>query len=211
MNIGLPILVGFLAATVGTAPPGLLNMTAAKISMRDGRNRALWFAFGASVIVFFQTIIAVFFARFLEARADLSAMFQEIGLAIFGLLTVYFFWAGSKTKVKKKKEEIKMRSKSSRFFMGMLLSALNLLPVPYYVFVSITLASYDYFYFETYFIYFFTIASTIAAFLVFFGYIVFFKRTQQKTNFLSENINYIIGSVTGIIAIITLFKIINRM
>ncbi|WP_321539955.1 hypothetical protein [Flavobacterium piscinae] len=40
--------------TIGTTPPGLLNMTAAKVSMRDGRNRALWFAFGASIIVFFK-------------------------------------------------------------------------------------------------------------------------------------------------------------
>ncbi|HRE77557.1 MAG TPA: LysE family transporter [Flavobacterium sp.] len=210
MNLTLPIILGLSAAAIGTTPPGLLNMTAAKVSMRDGRNRALWFAFGASIIVFFQTLLAVLFARFIDRRADISAVLQEIGLVIFTVLTVYFLWIAKKPKTKKKKEEIKMRSKSSRFFLGMLLSLLNLFPIPYYVFVSITLGSYGYFNFDTFFIYSFSAASAIAAFLVFFGYISFFKGKEKKDSFLSRNINYVIGSITGIVALITLFKIFSQ-
>lgn len=210
MNLGLPILLGFSAAAIGTTPPGLLNMTAAKVSMRDGRNRALWFAFGAAVIVFFQTLLAVFFARFIDRRGDVRLVLQEIGLVIFTALTIYFIWLARKSKPKKKKEEIKLRSKSSRFFLGMLLSSLNLFPIPYYVFVSITLGTYGYFHFDTFFIYTFSTASAIAAFLVFLGYISFFKTKEKKESFLSRNINYVIGSLTGIVALITLFKIITR-
>lgn len=210
MNITLPILLGLSAATIGTTPPGLLNMTAAKVSMRDGRNRALWFAFGASIIVFLQTLLAVLFARFLDRRADISVILQEIGLVIFTVLTIYFFWIAKKPKTKKNKEEIKMRSKSSRFFLGILLSSLNLFPIPYYVFVSITLASYGYFMFDTFFIYSFSVATAIAAFLVFFSYISFFKSNEKKDVFLTRNINYIIGSLTGVVAFITLFKIFSR-
>ena len=152
----------------------------------------------------------VFFARFIDRRADVSAVLQEIGLVIFTVLTLYFLWIAKKPKAKKKKEEIKMRSKSSRFFLGMLLSLLNLFPVPYYVFVSITLGSYGYFFFDTFFIYAFSVASAIAAFLVFFGYISFFKGEEKKDTFLSRNINYVIGSITGIVALITLFKIFSR-
>ena len=74
------------------------------------------------------------------------------------------------------KDEIKMRSKSSRFFMGVLLSSLNLFPIPYYVFISITLATYHYFYFDNYFIYAFSTGTAVAAFLIFLGYISFFKK-----------------------------------
>lgn len=210
MNLGLPILLGFSAAAIGTTPPGLLNMTAAKVSMRDGRNRALWFAFGAAIIVFFQTLLAVFFARFIDRRGDIRLVLQEIGLVIFTALTIYFIWLARKPKPKKKKEEIKLRSKSSRFFLGMLLSSLNLFPIPYYVFVSITLGTYGYFQFDTFFIYTFSTASAIAAFLVFLGYISFFKTKEKKESFLSRNINYVIGSLTGVVALITLFKIITR-
>ncbi|RXR35444.1 lysine transporter LysE [Flavobacterium piscinae] len=210
MNISLPLLLGLSAAAIGTTPPGLLNMTAAKVSMRDGRNRALWFAFGASIIVFFQTLLAVLFARFIDRRADISVILQEIGLVIFTVLTIYFFWIAKKPKPKKKKEEVKMRTKSSRFFLGMLLSSLNVFPVPYYVFISITLGSYGYFQFDTFFIYTFSFATAIAAFLVFFGYISFFKSKERKDTFLSKNINYVIGSITGVVALITLFKILSR-
>lgn len=210
MNLTLPVILGLSAAAIGTTPPGLLNMTAAKVSMRDGRNRALWFAFGASIIVFFQTLLAVLFARFIDRRADISVILQEIGLVIFTVLTIYFLWIAKKLNAKKKKEEIKMRSKSSRFFLGMLLSSLNLFPIPYYVFISITLGSYGYFMFDTFFIYAFSLASAFAAFLVFFGYISFFKSKEKKDTFLSRNINYVIGSLTGIVTLITLLKILSR-
>jgi threonine/homoserine/homoserine lactone efflux protein len=209
MNVTLPILLGLSVATIGTTPPGLLNMTAAKVSIRDGRNRALWFAFGASIVVFFQSLLAVLFARFIDRRADIKVILQEIGLVIFIVLTIYFFWIAQKPKIKKKKEEIKMRTKSSRFFLGILLSSLNLFPVPYYVFVSITLGSYGYFEFDSFFIFTFSFASAIAAFLVFFGYISFFKSKEKKDVFLSKNINYVIGLLTGVAALITFVKILS--
>ena len=58
MNIALPFFSGFITASVGTALPGLINMSAAKISMRDGRERAFLFIFGALIIVFLQTTAA---------------------------------------------------------------------------------------------------------------------------------------------------------
>ena len=207
MNITLPILLGLSSAALGTTLPGLLNMTAAKVGMRDGKNRAVWFALGASVIVFFQTLIAVLFARFIDGRADIGALLQEIGFLIFTGLTFYFFWSGKKNKLKIKKDEIKMRSKSSRFFMGVLLSSLNLFPIPYYVFISITLATYHYFYFDNYFIYAFSTGTAVAAFLIFLGYISFFKKKDRSNSFLSKNINYVIGTITGLVALISLFKL----
>jgi threonine/homoserine/homoserine lactone efflux protein len=208
MNVTLPILLGLSSAAIGTALPGLLNMTAAKVGMRDGRNRAIWFALGASLVVFFQTLIAVLFARFIDRRADINVLLQEIGFVIFLSLTIYFFWSGKKGIAKKKKEEIKMRSKSSRFFMGVLLSSLNFFPIPYYVFISVTLATYQYFYFDNYFIYAFSTGTAIASFLIFLAYISFFKKREHNNSFLAKNINYIIGSITGIVTFITLFKIV---
>ncbi len=207
MNPTLPLLLGIATATLGTLPPGLLNLTAAKVSMRDGRSRALWFAFGAALVVYFQTLAAVLFARFIDARADITAILQEIGFVLFLGLTVYFFWIARRTKTTKKKDELKMRSKTSRFFMGMLLSSLNVFPIPFYVFVSVTLASYTYFRFDPFFIHTFSFGTTLAAFFVFFGYISFFKTKQNTSSFLSVNINYIIGILTGSVALLTLIRI----
>jgi hypothetical protein len=91
--------------------------------------------------------------------------------------------------------------------MGVLLSSLNLFPIPYYVFISITLATYHCFYFDNYFIYAFSTGTAVAAFLIFLGYISFFKKKDRSNSFLSKNINYVIGTITGLVALISLFKL----
>lgn len=207
MELLLPLLLGFVIASIGIIPPGLINMTAAKVSSKDGRNEAISFAIGATVIVFFQTYIAILFAKFIYSRQDIINMLQEIGLVLFIGLTFYFFWTAKKPK--KIKQEIKIHSKTSRFFLGILLSALNLFPVPYYVFVSVSLSAYGYFYFDKFFIYAFVSGVVLGSFLVFYLYILFFKKQENQTSFLIDKGNYIIGSITGLVSIITFLKLIK--
>lgn len=211
MNIGTSFLFGFIAAFIGTSLPGLINMTAVKINNQNGMIRAIWFSTGATIVVFFQTLIAVLFAKFLNQRSDISHLLQEIGFVLFLLLTFVFFWLEFKKdkKPKKIKEPIKLRSKSSRFFLGALVSILNLFPIPFYVFVSVSLASYKYFSFDLANIYAFAFGTSVAAFLVFYGYIIAFYRFEKKLNFISKNINVIIGSITALVAIISLVNIIK--
>lgn len=207
MGYGLPLFLGFLTASFGITPPGLINMTAAKVAMNEGRTRAFVFAAGATLIVLIQTFIAVLFARFIDKNPDIVILLREIGLAVFLILTLYFFWAAQRPK--KEIKERKLKSKKSRFFLGMLLSALNFFPIPFYVFVSVTLASYKYFSFEKPFIYTFVIGSGIGAFFAFWCYIVFFKKLETRTAWILNNMNYIIGSITGIVSLITLLNIIE--
>ena len=207
MNFVLPLFFGFISAAMGIALPGLINMTAAKVSIRDGRDRAMLFISGAVIIIFFQTLTAILFARFIDSRPDVVILLREVGFAIFLVLTIYFLFLAKKPKVKK--EEIKMRSKTNRFFLGMLLSALNFFPVPYYVFVTITLSSYRLFIFEKISISLFLIGVLIGSFLVFYYYISFFKKIENKTDFFFKNMNKIIGSITGIITLVALFNIIK--
>ncbi|MFY8187164.1 MAG: lysine transporter LysE [Flavobacterium sp.] len=211
MSLGTSFIFGFIAAFIGTSLPGLINMTAVKINQQNGMIRAIWFSGGATFIIFFQTLVAVLFAKFLNQRSDISHLLQEIGFVLFLMLTFVFFWLEFKKnkKIIKIKEPIKLRSKSSRFFLGALVSVLNLFPIPYYVFVSVSLASYDYFSFGVSDIYAFAFGTAVAAFLVFYGYIVAFYKFEKKLNFVSKNINIIIGSITALVAIISLVNILK--
>jgi threonine/homoserine/homoserine lactone efflux protein len=202
-----PFFFGLIIAAIGITPPGLINMTAAKVSLKDGRSEAISFAVGATVIVFFQTFLALLFANFINSHPDVISVLQETGLFIFIALTVYFFWKAKKPKLPK--SETKVRSKTNRFFLGMLLSALNLFPIPYYVFVSITLCAYGYFSFLQPVIFAFVGGAVAGSFLVFYLYIVYFKKSEAKSSFLMNNGNYIIGSITGLVSLFTLFKLIN--
>lgn len=204
----LPLVLGFFIAFLAVIPPGLINMTAAKISLQEGKNEAISFAFGASVIIFFQTFIAVLFARFISNHQEIVSTLQEIGIFIFSLLSVYFFWIAKNPK--KIKTDSRVKGKSNRFFLGMLLSSLNLLPIPFYVFASMTLAASGYFSFDKIPVAEFVIGVMIGSFTVFYIYIIAFKKIENKTEFLMRNINTIIGSVTTFMAVLTLFKLLYK-
>ena len=91
----------------------------------------------------------------------------------------------------------------------MLFSAFNFFPIPYYVLVSLSLASFGFFVFEPLSIFIFVLGAVLGSFLVFYTYISFFTKIENKTDFFMKNMNKIIGSITGIIAVVTLFNIIN--
>lgn len=204
----LPLLLGLVVATLGISPPGLINMTAARISVQYGKTRALMFTLGALLVIFFQTLLALIFARYIDAHQEVIILLREIGFGIFGILTIYFFWIAKKPKVKLK-EELKLKSKTSRFFLGMLISAINFFPIPYYVFVSVSLASFGWFTFEMFSIYAFVIGAVLGSFSVFYGYIAFFKRIENKAEYLIKNMNTIMGSITGLVSVLTLYNIIK--
>jgi threonine/homoserine/homoserine lactone efflux protein len=207
MNIITPFFLGFITAFVGIIPPGLINMTAAKVNLKEGKKNAIWFIFGAVLIIFFQVFLAILFARVIDRRPDLVTLLREVGLGIFATLTVYFLAIAKKPKDKTRK--LKKNSIANRFFLGMLLSALNFFPIPYYVFVSVGLASVQLFFFDIVSISIFVIGAVLGSFSVFYCYITFFSRIESKTDYILKHMNTIIGSITGLISTITLYNIIK--
>ena len=207
MNYITPLFFGFISAFIGIIPPGLINMTAAKVNHKEGKRNALWFVLGAILVICFQVFFAILFAKIINHRPDLVALLREVGFGTFAALTIYFLWIAKKPKGKSKK--LKNKSKTKRFFLGMLLSALNFFPIPYYVFISVSLASYKLFSFDTTSIFIFVNGVVIGSFLVFYFYISFFDRIENKRDFIMKNMNTIIGSITGLISILTLINIIN--
>jgi threonine/homoserine/homoserine lactone efflux protein len=207
MNYITPLFLGFVSAFIGIIPPGLINMTAAKVNHKEGRRNALWFIFGALIIICVQVFFSILFAKIINRRPDLVTLMREIGFGIFATLTVYFLWLAKKPKDKTKKLDNK--SVTKRFFLGMLLSALNFFPIPYYVFVSITLASYKLFSFDTTSVLIFVNGVVLGSFAVFYFYLTYFNKIEKNRDFIMKNMNTIIGSITGVISIITLINIIK--
>lgn len=200
--------LGFISAFVGISPPGLINMTAVKVNLKEGKRTALWFVFGAIIIIFIQTFLALLFARVIDRRPSLILLLREIGCVVFALLTVYFLFIAKKP-ILKKQGSFKKYSNSSRFFLGILLSSLNFFPIPYYVFLGITFASYKMFAFDYLSIFIFVLGVVSGAFLVFYGYVVFFKKIESKADFFIQNMNKIIGSITGLITLVAFWNILK--
>lgn len=206
MDITCVFFLGFVIAIISVLPPGLLNMSAAKISLDEGRSRGFSFSLGASLVVLIQTYIAAIFARYLSKNTEVIEILRIVAFVLFVIITIYFLFIA---KVKEKTKESKRKGKKSSFFNGMFLSVLNVLPVPYQAYMTITLASYGWITFSLKDIFTYTAGVGIGSLITFCSYVMFFKKIKSKKFTSPKNMNYIIGIITGVIAIITFINIIS--
>lgn len=209
MSISFIFLLGFVIALVGVIPPGLLNMTAAKVSIKDGHTRGLVFSVGVCIVVIIQTIIALEFARYLSRNPDVVDILQRVAFVIFVLITIYFLVLAKK-KDSRPNVETSLKSKKSRFFQGILLSSLNILPIPYQAYMSITLASFGWLAFDTTSVCSYVAGAAMGTFVMLYVYVFFFEKIKNKRIKSQKNMNYSIGIITAIISIVTLVNIIKE-
>jgi threonine/homoserine/homoserine lactone efflux protein len=207
LNITVIFFLGLLIALIGVIPPGLLNMTAAKISLKEGYNRGIMFSIGVCLIVFLQTYIAAMFARYLSNHKDVVEILQRVAFVIFVLITIYFLVLAKTSN----KPEFKTdsRSKHSRFFQGMFLSAINVFPIPYQAYMTITIAGFGWFAFDPTSILSYCSGASMGTFVMLYIYIFFFDKIKSKKFTSQKNMNRSIGVITGIVAAVTLINIIK--
>lgn len=209
MDITFVFFLGFFVALLGVVPPGLLNMTAANVSLREGHVRGIMFSVGACVIVFAQTYVAVIFARYITNHSEIIEVLQRVAFVIFILITIYFLFIAKEKP--KQSLRLKRRSKHSRFFQGMFLSVINVLPIPYQAYMTITLASFGWLAFDKTSVISYVSGAVMGTFVMLYMYIFFFDKISGKSFTSQKNMNYVIGTVTGVIAIITLINIIIEL
>ena len=204
MNYILPFLTGLIASVFGTLLPGILNATVVKISKKEGMKNAYSFMLGTFIIIALQTYLAVFFAKIIDRSVFITNIIREIGFVVFLVLTIYFFVAKRKQNAD---EETEMIQKRKRFTQGILLALINVFPIFYYVFITITAVNNNFYEINYISNIFLTVGVLIGAFLAFMFYINLFKKAVLQENFVLKNINKILGCVTGIITVVNLCKL----
>ena len=175
--------------------------------MKEGRRNATLFSLGVCVTVMLQTYIALLFARYLEKNPDVIASLEQVALGIFICITIYFLFIAKDTR-RAIPDNLVRKSKKKRFFGGIFIASLNVLPLPYWVYVSVTFSAFGWFSFDTPELLTTVLASGLGTFIMLRLYIHFFKRKDTSINTpLKVNMNFIIGAVTALISLITAFKI----
>ena len=91
MSYITPLFFGFISAFIGIIPPGLINMTAAKVNHKEGKRNALWFVFGAVLIICVQVFFAILFAKIISHRPDLVNFAARNWIFYFYCLDCLFF------------------------------------------------------------------------------------------------------------------------
>jgi threonine/homoserine/homoserine lactone efflux protein len=205
MTFVLAIFLGLIISIVGIIIPGMLNMTIAKISVNENQKQAINFALGAVVIVFVQSFLGTYFAKFLDANPVFSDGLKKAGTFIFIALTIAFVIMGIKAK-KQKEIEVKIEAKRNRFFYGMALSSFNMFAIPWYAITSLMMASKDLFQYDMISIILFSFSAAVGTYFVFYLYARFFKLIEHQLTFIVKNINFLIAALTGFVALSSLYK-----
>ncbi|MBT8317525.1 MAG: hypothetical protein HKP59_07855 [Lutibacter sp.] len=198
----LHVFYGLVMAYFGLVSPGMLNMTALKIRINTGKVESVKFALGASVIVFFQAGIALFFADYFTKNPKIIEILKIAAVFVFFALSIFFFLL-SRKKIKPNSES----NKKNYFVSGLAMSSVNMLAIPFYLGLSIYLVSIDKIIIEQPYILFFIIGASIGSFLLFFTYILFAKIIIKKVSFIATNINIILSLLFLVLGIFTLVKL----
>ncbi|MFP2995722.1 lysine transporter LysE [Spongiivirga sp. MCCC 1A20706] len=208
MTIASHFLFGFLAGFIGVIPPGLLNMTAAKLCVNQGKAKSLLFSLGASLIVIAQVSIAVLTSKYLNKHPEVIEFLEKVAVGIFFILSIYFFFKARAEH--KSANEIKIKNKKSVFGLGLFLSSINIFPIPFYVAYSTFLSARSLFTFEMMTVSTFVASAAIGTFLALWLYTFLIRKLKERGEAFANNINYFLAVITMFVAVFTIIRIYNR-
>ena len=197
----------FVAAVLASAPPGLLNVNAAKVSGERGKKNGILFSSGIAVMVMFQAYLAVRIAKFLSRNPEVISWLMKSAILIFAVLAVFFFF-----KAKKKQEHqivTHQGTSKSSFTKGLFLAALNLLQIPFYSGLNTFFHAKEIMNFEILDEVLFILGAGLGTFLVMYTYVFYFNKMEMKSNRFSKNSNYILSILMLVLLAITLIRLFN--
>lgn len=195
----------YSAAFMATVPPGLLNMNAAKISVKKGKNNGVIFSLGVSLVVMIQAYLAVLISKFLYRNPEVIDILLKVALGVFAFFAVYFF-ISARRESRNPMQMVKVSRKNS-FFKGMLLAALNLLTIPYYSALNAMWNASGWIDFQFWDIAVFILAAGSGTFTVLYLYTIYFTKLNAKSQRFSQNSNYILSALMVVLLVITVIRI----
>lgn len=207
MTFALTFLLGLVIAFIGLIPPSMLNMTTVKISALKGKVKAKYFALGASVTVFFQALLALLITKMLKENQYLLAYLKEIAAIIFLGLSVYFF---KKAFSVNKETYTKKQLIKNNIVAGIVMSFLNMFAIPYYCATGSALNMAGLVKLDDLSILYFTFGATIGTFIILYLYSYVAQKMLHKIEHITNNINFILGGITGLVGLLTLINLFLR-
>jgi threonine/homoserine/homoserine lactone efflux protein len=197
-------LVIFIAAFVGVLPPGLVNLSVAKTCLEKGKSNGLLLSVGAALIVFVQATVAIMLSKYIFDHPYVNKMLLRTGVVIFGILAIYFF-------IKAKKKHTNLENSTEKgvksFLKGMMISALNVFPIPFFVAVSTAMNAKGRYEYDFNDILVFALGAMLGSFCVYYIYAICFLKIEKHTDSVTKYSNYFMAFLMVALVIITLFRI----
>ncbi len=199
-------LITYFAALLGVVPPGLVNMSVAKTSVQRGKNNGLYVAVGAAFVILLQAFIAILLAKYIFNNPFVHNILLRTGLVIFMLMAVYFFVMA---RHKRKEVEVAATSGIRSILKGVMVSALNVFPIPYFVALGAALNVSGTVGYNTMEMVLFVFAASLGSFTTLYFYALFFAKIDASPYFYRYS-NYFMAGLMLVLVLVTIIRIFNQ-
>lgn len=143
MSILLLFIMIVLISALGSTPPGLINLMVMKRSISAGRKAGVFTALGTVIPEFVYTYIAVYGYLAISESETIEHNLQIAGAIVFLSLSAFYFFQASEEPFSSVN-----RGASKKYFAsfrrGFLTASINLLVIPFWAFIAVSLHSYGY-------------------------------------------------------------------
>ena len=189
MNLSVYFLVALVLSFLGTIPIGLITLTITQKTIKSGRNAGLMIALGATVMEFSYTFIALTLLDFFTKNTAISQYIKIAATVVFLTMGIYFLIKKSKSKIKTTSKEYNYMD----FFRGVTVGMMNLLIIPFWIFLGIWLEAHGLLFERMRCVFSFSAGAAIGAFLAFLGYILLSEYIVTKTKTIDKYTNKAVG------------------
>jgi threonine/homoserine/homoserine lactone efflux protein len=199
----LTFFLGFSTSYLGTVTPSMLNITATKISIEKNKKTAIHFSIGVSFIVFFQAFFALLFLKVIHSNPIILDTIQSVSIIVFAILSIFFF----RLAILEHKEIPSKKITKSGFLTGIGLSLINMFSIPFYCGVGAVFNMYGWLELDLLSVSIFVLGSSLGTYFILYHYVLLAEKIKSKITKFSKYLNFVLGSITGIVAFISLFKL----
>lgn len=195
---------GMIISLLGALPLGILNITAMQIAVQENSRNAIKFSIGVALIEIFYVRISLKGMNWVMENQQIFNILEWCTVVLFIVLAVGSFLTARKSRDQK---NILLKNNMSRFFLGLTMSAINPVQIPFWFIWSTYLLSNQFLKTTAWHFNIYTAgigAGTLAALALF---IFAGKWVVNKLNASHRVINIAVGIIFLISAVVQLYRV----
>lgn len=206
-RLGRIFITGMFISFLGSLPLGTLNIAAMQISITDGLRPAFYFVAGCLIVELVYVRLSLIAMDWIHRQQRLFKILEWVTLAIIVALAVSSFYAAFHPGVSK---NVILSSTLHRFWLGLFMSALNPVQIPFWFGWSTVLLSKKILLPKNAHYNSYIIGIGVGTMLANLVFIYGGKFVAGKINNNQPLLNMVIGAIFAITAIIQLWKMSHK-
>ena len=132
-------MTGMLISFLGTLPPGSLNISAMQVAVEESVRNALRFALGVALVEVLYVRLSLQAVHWVEAHQPVFRVLEWVTVLLFVVLAASSFISAGKKAGEKK--NLLLGNRLNRFWLGVSMSAVNPVQIPFWFIWSTYLVS----------------------------------------------------------------------